>query len=139
MGSAYSVSLPLFPAIDRGGRPTATTASADTFKLQLRAWASELGLPEAFCRRITLHGFRSGGCSDAYNAGMKIEQIMEQGRWTSFAVHAYLHMRHGLVRRALEEVVTFAALTASETDAKRKRQYEMCQRWHNNWDGRRGA
>ena len=70
---------------------------------------------------------------------MKIEQIMEQGRWTSFAVHAYLHMRHGLVRRALEEVVTFAALTASETDAKRKRQYEMCQRWHNNWDGRRGA
>ena len=54
-------------------------ASLDTFQSTIRRWVrAVVGLPDEFASRITLHGFRTGGCSDAINSGASVQYIMVQ-------------------------------------------------------------
>ena len=104
------------------------------FAEKIKGWCRDVGFPESFYSRVTLHGFRSGGCSDAINSGMSKDQVKVQGRWSGYAVDTYIHLCGTLVRRALEEVVNEAALTTSERlDAEQQRQYQMCKKWYDMW------
>ena len=102
----------------------------------MRRWTRSVGLPEEFCVRVTLHGFRSGGCTDAVNAGMDIYHIMEQGRWSSRAVEMYMHLRAGLVRTSLADVVRRAGLIGSERDqlsTNQQQQQLMLKTWYDDY------
>ena len=135
-GRADDQQLPLFPTIDERCQPTARVASSKKFQDTMRRWTRSVGLPEEFCVRVTLHGFRSGGCTDAINAGMDIYQIMEQGRWSSRAVEMYMHLRAGLVRTSLADVVRRAGLIGSERkqlSTNQQQQQLMLKTWYDDY------
>ena len=59
-------------------------------------------------------GIRSGGASDAYNAGVPVEMIMANGRWKSDCFRVYLHLRAGAVQEVFERALRGAADTSGE-------------------------
>jgi hypothetical protein len=125
----------LFPALEDDGTLGSKAADADVFKEMLRVRVRAAGFPASFADRITLHGFRSGGCSDAVNSGRcTVQEIMRQGRWTSHCFEMYIHMHADLVRNTFREVACDAALSLSERTAKadeerRKGEGRMMARW----------
>ena len=120
-GGAVPPTAHLFPELTDEGTPLDRAASADEFQALLRRWARDAGLPESFTERITLHGFRSGGCSDAVNSGrLSIQEIMRQGRWTSHCFEMYIHMHAGIVRENFRKATCDAALTVTERGAAKE-------------------
>ena len=107
----------LFPSILDDGTRGTSLASLDAFQSTIRKWVRTVGLPDEFASRITLHGFRSGGCSDAINSGASVQYIMVQGRWTSHCFEMYIHLRTDVIRTTFREVTQHAAQTASERSA----------------------
>jgi hypothetical protein len=89
---------------------------------------------------VTLHGFRSGGCTDAINSGkMTIYQIKAQGRWSSQAVEMYIHHSSKLVRDTLAEVIDEAGLSTGEKSASAARSLAMLRKWHSAYEAERAA
>ena len=126
---------PLFPELDDGGLPTRGDASSDGLQATVRRWVAAVGLPEAFVERVTLHGFRSGGCSDAVNSGeMSAHEIRDQGRWTSNAFQMYIHLKADAVRETLRDVINEMALTRAEKKsrvlvAQRAAEQALVRKW----------
>jgi hypothetical protein len=121
----------LFPAITNGGRLRAAEASHEAFRDQIRLWTASVGFPEEFWSRVTLHGFRSGGCSDAVNSGRCTDrEIKRQGRWASACFEMYIHMRADLVRDTFLAVTNRAAMVSSELSAAdTASQADTMRRW----------
>ena len=110
---------PLFPKLDEHGTPTLEEATPDGLQATIRAWLSSVGLPAAFVDRVTLHGFRSGGCTDAINSKiMTSREIQRQGRWSSDAFEMYVHLKADAVRETLRDVIAEIALTRAERKTK---------------------
>ena len=104
----------LFPEVRDDASLWTRMVQADAFLPTLRGWARFCDLPDSFCHRLTLHGFRSGGCSDAVNSGRAtVQEIMRQGRWTSHCLEMYIHMHAELVRDTFRQVTCDASLTLS--------------------------
>ena len=114
-GGTIPATAELFPEVRDDASVGTRMAQADAFLLTVRGWARVCGLPDSFCDRLTLHGFRSGGCSDAVNSGRAtVQEIMRQGRWTSHCFEMYIHMHAELVRDTFRQVTCDASLTLSE-------------------------
>jgi hypothetical protein len=140
MGGECDPQRPLFPEFNGAGKPTLAVASSANFQATLRRWCSEVGLPGEFSDRVTLHGFRSGGCTDAINSGkMTIYQIKAQGRWSSQAVEMYIHHSSKLVRDTLAEVIDEAGLSTGEKSASAARSLAMLRKWHSAYEAERAA
>ena len=66
-----------------------------------------------------MHGFRSGGCSDAINAGkMSKEKIQKQGRWSGATYEMYVHLAASVVCDSLRDTVDAGMRTAAELRAR---------------------
>ena len=106
---------PLFPDLDAAGRPRSTHFEPTELLGAVRSWATQLDFPEHFIERLTVHGFRSGGCSDAINSGkMDKEKIQKQGRWSGATYDMYIHLAASVVRDSLRDSVMSAMRTPAE-------------------------
>ena len=126
-GGEVPGAAPLFPVLGDDGKPLNKAFTPERLMASVKRWARRLEFPEGFCDRLTGHGFRAGGCSDAVNSGaMTKEEIQSQGRWKGDTYELYVHLAPGIVREALKEVSGVAALTgaerrsAQEADRERK-------------------
>ena len=86
---------PLFRRVLAGGRIGDAALNADSVRLILRRRAAMAGLErEAAWERLSPHGLRSGFISEAYQAGVRDEDIMRHTR------HRDLRTMRGYVQRA---------------------------------------
>ena len=109
---------PLFPVIGADCRPRQSHLNPVTLLERFKRWLSQLGFPQDFIDRLTVHGFRSGGCSDAINSGrMSQEKIQKQGRWSGHTYEMYVHLAGSVVRESLLETIDTAILTPAERRA----------------------
>ena len=130
MPGGVAADAPMFPSIRDDGTITGAADPPKRLQASLRVWAREVGFPEEFAALITLHGFRSGGCTDAINDGMDPLDIKRQGRWSGPAFEMYAHLCHAAVRAAFERVVRRQAMTAVEARAaEQQREGARMQQW----------
>ena len=114
-GGALAPDAPLFPMLSESGAPLSEPFDPKKLLEQVRRWATDLGFPEDFVERLTVHGFRSGGCTDAINSGkMTKEEIQKQGRWSGPTYEMYVHLAASVVRESLRNTVTTAMRTPAE-------------------------
>jgi len=80
---------PLLRAVSRGGR-VGDGMSPRAVNERVRVLARRAGLPDA--ERVTSHGLRAGGPTEAARAGVPVAQIARHGRWgeRSMQVHTYI-------------------------------------------------
>jgi hypothetical protein len=129
-GGSVPPTAPLFPTVDNRGRPTSTAAGPDGLMDRIRRWSLALGFPTEFVERLTPHGFRSGGCTDAINSGVMTDhQIRSQGRWSSHAYEMYIHLHARGIRTSLRDVITEASRTPEERGADEKEKFALFKRW----------
>ena len=120
LGHAIPPGAPLFPVLEEDGSCTARSFEPASLMTTIKSWARALDFPEDFLNRLTFHGFRSGGCSDAINAGkMPKEQIQKQGRWSGHTYEMYIHLAAAVVCRSLFDTVGAASLTPGERNLPR--------------------
>ena len=117
-GGSLAPDAPLFCELSALGTPTNTHFAPTALLVEVRRWATVLGFKPHFVERLTVHGFRSGGCSDAINSGkMTKEKIQKQGRWSGPTYEMYVHLAASIVRESLRESVTTAMRTPAELRA----------------------
>ena len=130
LGAAPGPDLPLFPVIGAGGKPTATPCPPAALQQRLRGLCPLVGLPPAFSARLTYHGFRSGGCTDAVRAGTNSATIQHQGRWSSEAFKMYIHCYGDIMRSTFEAVIRKTTQTRGErTFSDQARTYQTIKQW----------
>ena len=92
---------PLFPDLDADGKPLGTHFEPMRLMGAVKEWMRALAFPDHFVGRLTVHGFRAGGCTDAINSGkMSKEEVQKQGRWTGATYEMYLHLAAVVVRES---------------------------------------
>ena len=117
-GGSLVSDAPLFCVMSALGTPTNTHYAPTALLVEVRRWATVLWFKPHFVERLTAHGFRSGGCSDAINSGkMTKEKIQKQGRWSGPTHEMYVHLAASIVRDSLRESVTTAMHTPAELRA----------------------
>ena len=129
-GGDLDPQAPLFPEIDDSGSLGTRGESIQSLMAAVKGWARAVRLPAEFVERLTPHGFRSGGCSDAINSGVSHEEIRLQGRWTSHAYEMYIHLNSAAVRASFARVLKHAATCAADRDANARVGYERFERWY---------
>ena len=118
-GGAVAHDAPLFPRLSALGKPLEQHFHPKDLLLEVRRWCTQLGFSEDFVERLTVHGFRSGGCSDAINAGkMSKEKIQKQGRWSGATYEMYVHLAASVVCDSLRDTVDAGMRTAAELRAR---------------------
>ena len=114
-GGAVPPDAPLFPCLSSIGEPLDKHFHPKDLLVEVRRWCTCLEFDESFVGRLTVHGFRSGGCSDAINAGkMSKEKIQKQGRWSGATYEMYVHLAASVVCDSLRETVDVGMRTAAE-------------------------
>ena len=124
---------PLFPCIGARGQVLPQAAGPDGLMERIKRWSHELGFADEFVERLTPHGFRSGGCTDAINSGkMTDHKIRSQGRWSSHAYEMYIHLSARGIRGSLRDVIRSASRTVTEAGTRAREKFDMFQRWLDN-------
>ncbi len=85
---------PVFRKVEASGAIAGRALSADAVRDILRSRAARAGLEVGTLERLSPHGLRAGFITEAYNAGVRDELIMDHAR------HRDLKTMRGYVRRA---------------------------------------
>lgn len=103
---AHAQDAPLFPSFSDTGR----AITPEEFKIAVRDLLAQAGYPAGL---YSGHSFRSGGATDLFHAGCRIEAIKFQGRWRSDAFTIYIRDNGPL--RAKEVFAAFADTAVQST------------------------
>ena len=110
---------PLFPETESDGNVVLGVAMhEDNFLKNLRRRASAAKLPEWLVKRVTLHGFRAGGATDAFRLRgdnpQTVAYIKRQGRWSSDCYEIYIRLRRDNIVDMFDAILREACLTDNE-------------------------